>query len=205
MLAAEIEWSINEAKYGDPKTTREALSREGAEGEGFRAAMLEESDYMVDDELVEPCDRHDLERTDVVIKSKFAPHLKFDPVTGKPKVFKMRWVPLGCFTIPGLHYDPFGTNSPVAHLSTIMFFFTLVAQFGLDTAHMDITKAFGHGDLEGYRVFVELPKGLESYDRFWKFGEQRTVWRVKKAIYGYVKYRIRQLFKCFVLMDRMFI
>ena len=73
--------------------------------------------------------------------------------------------------------DYSNTFSPVAKMTYIRLFISLVATYNWDLHQLDIKNAFLHGDLQE-EVYMEQPSG------FFAQGKIGRVYRLRKSLYG---------------------
>ena len=150
----------------NPTTLKEALSME--DGEEWRKAAEEEMSTIKElgtFELVHlPQNRRALDSRWVFVKKEL-PDMRLK--------FKARLVVRGFNQIRGMDYD--FTYAPVADMTTIRTFFTLVTMRDLELWQWDVKNAFLHGVIDK-EVFMTQPDGYDD-------GSGR-VWKLKKSLYG---------------------
>jgi hypothetical protein len=89
--------------------------------------------------------------------------------------YKARFMAWGFSQIEGIDYGE--TFAPVARYSSIRPILALSVQMGWRIHHMDVKTMFLNGIIEE-EVYVEQPKGFETFDR------ESHVCRLKRALYG---------------------
>ena len=106
--------------------------------------------------------------------------------------FRARLCALGYSQIPGEDFTD--SHSPVVNDVTFRAVLTLMMKNKWDSAVMDITTAFLHGDMEE-QVFMKMPQGLDQIEADWDASTDCT--ELLKTIYG-TKQASRQYWKKFM-------
>lgn len=152
---------------GNPSTLEEAKNSE--EWPDWEAALNKEMSALENNGVVTEVTRHPLMK---IVKSMLLFKKKHD-LEGKVTTYKVRLVAKGYSQIPGVDFKQ--TYAPVASLTTIRIFFTLVNQHDLVTSQIDVANAFLNGDLEE-ELYLLPPKGYNQ--------NQNSVWKLNKSLYG---------------------
>lgn len=106
------------------------------------------------------------------INCKWVFTVKVD-AAGKVERYKARVVAKGCAQRPGVDYNE--TYAPVARITTVRVFLSLVNKYNLYVHQLDVTCAFLNGDLEE-EIFMWPPQGLDV--------NGDIVCKLKKSLYG---------------------
>ena len=141
---------------------------------GWRSAMIEEMDALDGNgtwNLVH------LPTVKKAIGCRWAFAVKVNP-DGSVARLKTRLVAKGYSQTYGV--DCSDTFSPVAKMTYVRLFFSLVATHNWDFHQLDIKNAFLHGDLQE-EVYMEQPSGFVAQ------GEIGKVCRLRKSLYGLKK------------------
>ena len=75
----------------------------------------------------------------------------------------------------GMDYS--NTFSPIAKMTSVRFFISLVATYNWDLHQLDIKNVFLHGELQD-EVYMEQPPGFVAQEEIGK------VCRLRKSLYG---------------------
>ncbi|EOY08968.1 Uncharacterized protein TCM_024268 [Theobroma cacao] len=145
-----------------PKTVHEALSHPG-----WRAAMVEEM-VALDGNCT--WDSVDLPAGKKAIGCKWVLAVKVDPNGSVASLVAKGYAQT--YSI-----DYFVTFSPVAKLTFVRLFISMVATYDWPLHQLDIKNAFLHGDLQD-EVYMEQPLGLVAQ------GEYGKVCHLQKCLYG---------------------
>ena len=149
-----------------PNKVSEALAHPG-----WRSAMIEEIDALTDNGT------WDLVRLFVGKKAmgcRWVFTVKVNPDESIAWL-KARLVAKGYAQAYGENY--FDTFSPVAKMTYVRLFISLVATYNWDLHQLDIKNVFLHGDLQE-EVYMEQPLGFVAQ------GEIRRVYRLQKSLYS---------------------
>lgn len=92
-------------------------------------------------------------------------------------VFRARLVACGYSQIPGLDFQE--SYSPVSADVTLRIIFVVEMVYKLDSLLLDVETAFLYGDLEGIKIDMECPEGMEC--------EDDECLELLKTIYGLVQ------------------
>jgi hypothetical protein len=151
-------------------TYKEAIN--GPDAEGWRAAMKEEYDQLVEMGTGVPVPPP---RGRKVIGGRWVLPTKHD-ADGKFVKRKARWVALGYRQEPGIDYDE--TFASVIKTTTLRYILSLAALHDLELASFDVTGAFLAGELDIQDILVASPIGFDVP------GQEGWVWDLRKPLYG---------------------